>query len=80
MFLFPFNLSFNTERRAIEKPGSGTASNVIKYSQIHINDAFEFADLIFTNNLDKVYFLRQYFKDMHVSMEPLTLSENFCRQ
>ncbi len=52
-------------------------SNLIKYSQIHINDAFEFADLIFTNNLDKVYFLRQYFKDMTVGSTPLTKSEEF---
>ena len=55
-------------------------SSLYKYSQIHIEQAFEFADLIFTNNLDKVYFLRQYFKDMHVNMEPLTLSESFCRR
>lgn len=52
-------------------------SNLYKYSQIHIESAFEFADLIFTNNLDKVYFLRQYFKDMHVSNVPLTKSEPF---
>ena len=52
-------------------------SNIIKYSQIHINDAFEFADLIFTNNLDKIYFLRQYFKDMTVGSTPLAKSEEF---
>ena len=52
-------------------------SNIIKYSQIHINDAFEFADLIFTNNLDKIYFLRQYFKDMTVGSIPLTKSDEF---
>ena len=55
-------------------------SNLYKYSQINIAQAFEFADLIFTNNLDKIYFLRQYFKDMSVSMEALTLSQNFCRR
>jgi len=32
------------------------------YSEIFIKNALEFVDLIFTNNLDKVYFLRQYFK------------------
>jgi len=52
-------------------------SNVYKYSQIHIASAYEFADLIFTNNLDKIYFLRQYFKDMHVSTKPLTKSKTF---
>ena len=28
-----------------------------------LEDALEFADLIFDNNLDKMYFLKQYFKD-----------------
>lgn len=55
----------------------GIPSNIIKYSRIHINEAIEFADLIFTNNLDKVYFLRQYFKDMKVSYDPLVKSEEF---
>mgnify|MGYP005780111251 CR=1 FL=1 len=32
------------------------------YNEIHLQDALEFADMIFDNNLDKVYFLRQYFK------------------
>lgn len=52
-------------------------SNLVKYSQIHINDAFEFADIIFSNNLDKIYFLRQYLKDMTVSSKPLTKSKTF---
>ncbi len=33
------------------------------YSKINIIKALEFADLIFDNNLDKLNFLRQYFKD-----------------
>jgi len=52
-------------------------SNLYKYSQIHTEQAFEFADLIFDNNLDKVYFLRQYFKDGVVSTKPLTKSKRF---
>ena len=32
------------------------------YNEIHLQDALEFADMIFDNNLDKIYFLRQYFK------------------
>lgn len=53
------------------------ASNLYKYSQIYTEEALEFADLIFTNNLDKIYFLRQYFKDMKVSTKPLTKSKRF---
>ena len=36
------------------------------YDLIYIEQALEFADLIFDNNLDKVYFLRQYFKSLEV--------------
>lgn len=33
------------------------------YDSIHMQDALEFVDLVFDNNLDKIYFLRQYLKD-----------------
>lgn len=52
-------------------------SNLYKYSQINTEIAIELADLIFTNNLDKIYFLRQYLKDMTVSTKPLTKSKSF---
>jgi len=39
------------------------------YSKINITKAFEFADLIFDNNLDKLNFLRQYFKDFNETKE-----------
>lgn len=55
-----------------EIPGS-----IYKYSQIQTESAIELADLIFDNNLDKIYFLRQYFKDMTVSTKPLTKSKSF---
>ncbi len=35
-----------------------------EYAKIHFDKAIEFCDLIFNNNLDKVYFLRQYLKNM----------------
>jgi len=52
-------------------------SNIIKYSRVYLNDPIELADLIFDNNLDKLYFLRQYYKDMTVGHEPLTKSKTF---
>ena len=55
-------------------------SNIYRYTQIRIEQATEFADLIFTNNLDKLYFLRQYIKDYKASMVPLTKSEPFTKQ
>lgn len=35
----------------------------MKYSEVNIEEALEFVDLIFDNDLDKVYFLRQYIKN-----------------
>lgn len=39
------------------------AINNIKTNYIYLEDALEFADLVFDNNLDKLYFLKQYFKN-----------------
>lgn len=36
------------------------------YQEIFLEDALELVDLIFDNNLDKTYFLRQYLKDFQV--------------
>jgi len=36
--------------------------NELAYNEIMLQEALEFVDLIFDNNLDKVYFLRQYLK------------------
>ena len=33
------------------------------YHKVFLKSAFEFVDLVFDNNLDKIYFLRQYIKD-----------------
>ena len=37
-------------------------SNLNKYNIIFLKDALELSDLIFTNNLDKIYFIKQYIK------------------
>lgn len=55
----------------------GIPSNLDKYARIYIDEALELADLIFTNNLDKVYFLRQYVKSGEVSTKPLVKSKRF---
>ena len=38
------------------------------YNKIYVDDALEFVDMIFDNNLDKVYFLRQYFKNFEIAL------------
>ena len=37
--------------------------NEYMYNNVNLKNALEFVDLIFDNNLDKVYFLRQYLKN-----------------
>ena len=39
------------------------------YDEVQLKKALEFVDLIFDNNLDKAYFLRQYFKGFQNSPE-----------
>lgn len=51
------------------------------YDLIKLQKALEFVDLVFDNNLDKVYFLRQYFKDfMETYQREISIkSKNFVR-
>ena len=46
-------------------------------NEIYVSDAIEFADLIFDNNLDKVYFLRQYLKSFEKN-EKYEMAKTFC--
>ena len=71
---------FNEEiidRRLKETISKEIPGSIYKYSQINIDSAIELADLIFNNNLDKIYFLRQYLKDMTIGTKPLTKSKSF---
>ena len=65
------------DRRLKEIISKEIPGSIYKYSQINIDSAIELADLIFTNNLDKIYFLRQYLKDMTVGTKPFTKSKTF---
>ena len=40
--------------------------NLEMYEEISLEQALEFVDLIFDKNIDKVYFLRQYLKNMEI--------------
>ena len=55
-------------------------SNIYKYSRIYMEQAIELADMIFDNNLDKIYFLRQYLKDGNVTNKHLVRSKEFTRR
>ena len=41
--------------------------NLELYDEIYISQALELSDMLFNNNLDKVYFLKQYFKSLDIN-------------
>lgn len=49
------------------------------YRQIFLDQALELADLIFDNNLDKIYFLRQYLKTFEVSDKFFVKAKRFVK-
>jgi len=53
--------------------------NIEQYENIDLEQALEFSDLIFDNNLDKLYFLRQYFKDGKTSKKKFQKIKNLTR-
>ena len=40
---------------------------IYSYNQIYLEQALELCDMIFDNNLDKIYFLRQYLKSFETT-------------
>lgn len=55
--------------------------NEYLYTTVNLKNALEFVDLIFDNNLDKVYFLRQYLKSFQEIYEniPSQKAKRFVR-
>ena len=47
------------------------------YNYVFTEQAIELADMIFDNNLDKLYFLRQYIKDGETSLLPMKKCKKF---
>lgn len=58
-----------------------SSEDYILYNEICLKDALDFVDLIFDNNLDKTYFLRQYLKDFETvyGSSPSVKSKKFVR-
>lgn len=54
----------------------------IRYNEICLRQALEFADLIFSDNLDKINFLRQYIKSFenNYGIKEAVLSKDFFRR
>ena len=54
----------DSAKKIIEERKKGV---VINYNKVYIEDALNFADIVFDNNLDKVYFFKQYLKSFEES-------------
>lgn len=55
--------------------------NEYLYDEINLKNALEFVDLVFDNNLDKVYFLRQYLKNFQDNggLKKTVMAKRFVR-
>lgn len=54
-------------------------SNLNWYGEIYLQQALELCDMLFTNNFDKVYFLRQYLKSFEIGNKKLSKSKPFTK-
>ncbi len=50
------------------------------YGEIYLQQALELCDMIFTNNFDKVYFLRQYLKSFEIGNKELAKPKLFVKK
>lgn len=50
------------------------------YNQIYLVQALELCDMLFDNNLDKVYFLRQYLKSFQIGASVLDKPKTFVKK
>lgn len=57
----------------------GVLGDIDSYAKIYFEQAVELCDMIFDNNLDKVYFLRQYFKSFEVARKPFVRARRFTK-
>lgn len=55
----------------------GIFSKIDEYNKIYLEQAMELCDMIFDNNIDKIYFLRQYIKSFEVVDKPFVLAKRY---
>lgn len=53
------------------------SNDFYNYKNIYLKQALELADLIFDNNFDKIYFLRQYLKSFEIGKRDMQLAKKF---
>ena len=62
------NFDYDIVNSRYKKVSNGM-SNLVFYNEIYIEQALELCDMIFNKNIDKLYFLRQYFKSFEISSD-----------
>lgn len=58
---------------------SKNLSSLSSYSEICLQQALELSDMIFTNNFDKIYFLRQYLKSFQMATNEYEEAKQFIK-
>lgn len=74
------NKEFNkdiAEKRIRNKENS--YYNIALYDEIYLDQALKLEDILFDNNLDKVYFLRQYLKPFKIGNNTLEKVNQFTK-
>ena len=49
------------------------------YNEIYLDQALELSDMIYDNNLDKIYFLKQYLKSFEINNNPQVKAKKFTK-
>ena len=63
-----------------KKENNDRYSKLNWYGEIYLQQALEFCDMVFTNNFDKVYFLRQYLKSFEIGTKELSKTKEFTKK
>ena len=81
MLEYSKNSQFDDDTIQRRRMVNGDKYSTLKwYGEIYLQQALELCDLVFTNNFDKVYFLRQYLKSFEIGTKELEQSEIFVKK
>ena len=71
--------SVQEANRQVEEYKDNSYYDIALYDEIYLDQALELADILFDNNLDKVYFLRQYLKPFKIGNNTLEKVKQFTK-
>lgn len=78
LLLYANSNNFDNDRVEERKSKLDEYDDIMTYSnEIFLEESLELADMIFDNNLDKLYFLRQYLKSFEIGCKTLVKAKTF---